>query len=130
MRFLLALLFIPCMHDVAAQRLAPGFDLHEYTELLKVGRSFVDSVIPGLDIPHSSRFRRVYRSPVMGLENMWELHTDDRGTAVISLRGTTAKAVSWLANGYAAMIPATGSMQLEKGFTFDHQLAHDPPRSC
>jgi len=114
------------MHDVAAQRLAPGFDLHEYTELLKVGRSFVDSVIPGLDIPHSSRFRRVYRSPVMGLENMWELHTDDRGTAVISLRGTTAKAVSWLANGYAAMIPATGSMQLEKGFTFDHQLAHDP----
>ena len=126
MRFLLALLFIPCMHDVAAQRLAPGFDLHEYTELLKVGRSFVDSVIPGLDIPHSSRFRRVYRSPVMGLENMWELHTDDRGTAVISLRGTTAKAVSWLANGYAAMIPATGSMQLEKGFTFDHQLAHDP----
>ncbi len=100
--------------------------MHEYTELLKVGRSFVDSVIPGLDIPHSSRFRRVYRSPVMGLENMWELHTDDRGTAVISLRGTTAKAVSWLANGYAAMIPATGSMQLEKGFTFDHQLAHDP----
>jgi heat shock protein HslJ len=126
MRTPLLLLFAFWMNTTVAQQLKPGFDLQEYTELLKVGRSFVDSMIPGLDIPHSTRYRRVYRSPVMGLENMWELHTDDQGTAVISLRGTTAKAVSWLANGYAAMIPATGSMQLEKGFTFEHHLANDP----
>ena len=126
MRILIALLLLIGLHNATAQPLTPGFDIQEYTELLKVGRSFADTVIPGLDIPHSSKYRRVYRSPVMGLENMWELHTDDRGTAVISLRGTTAKAVSWLANGYAAMIPASGSMQLEKGFTFQYHLADDP----
>lgn len=126
MRILIALLLLIGLHNATAQPLTQGFDMQEYTELLKVGRSFADTVIPGLDIPHSTKYRRVYRSPVMGLENMWELHTDDRGTAVISLRGTTAKAVSWLANGYAAMIPATGSMQLEKGFTFQYHLADDP----
>ncbi len=111
--------------SVGAQ-LQPGYSASENIEMLKVFKSFVDTPIAGMDIPASTRFHRVYRSPVMGLDNMWELHADDRSTAVISLRGTTANAISWLENGYAAMIPATGEMQLEEDFSFRYHLADDP----
>ncbi|MCW5899838.1 MAG: META domain-containing protein [Flavobacteriales bacterium] len=119
---LLALLLPFTLHA----QLQPGYDRDEAMELLRVNMSFVDSPMTGMTIAPSERFRRVYRSPVMGLKNMWELHTDDRGTAVIALRGTTAELVSWLENGYAAMIPAQGEIRLENGSIFRYHLADDP----
>lgn len=109
-----------------AQRLEPGFDIDEYTELLKVFGRFIDQPTPGMELPQSARFQRAYRSPVMGLDNQWELHTDGQGTAVISLRGTTQNAVSWLENAYAAMVPATGTLKLDSAFAFAYALADDP----
>lgn len=123
MRLLLLPLLLP--FTLHAQ-LAPGYDRDEAMEMLRVCMGFVDKPIEGMTITPSERFRRVYRSPVMGLQNMWELHGDDRGTAVISLRGTTADMVSWLENGYAAMIPAQGEIRLENGSTFRYHLADDP----
>lgn len=94
--------------------------------MLRVNMSFVDSAMEGMTVAPSKRFGRVYRSPVMGLKNMWELHADDRGTAVIVLRGTTAEMVSWLENGYAAMIPAQGEIRLDSSTVFPYHLADDP----
>jgi heat shock protein HslJ/uncharacterized membrane protein len=111
---------------VLSAQLRPGYDPAENLELLKVFKGFVDTPMKGMDVPASTRFSRVYRSPVMGLDNMWELHADKQGTAVISLRGTTANAVSWLENGYAAMAPASGEVQLDKDFRFSYHLADDP----
>lgn len=107
-------------------QLRPGYDRDEAIEMLRVNMSFVDSPMEGMTMAPSKRFRRVYRSPLMGLKNMWELHADDRGTAAIVLRGTTAEMVSWLENGYAAMIPAQGEIRLENGSRFRYHLADDP----
>jgi len=62
----------------------------------------------------------------MGLENRWEMWLrKDQSVAVISIRGTTIQSVSWLANFYAAMIPASGTMQLNASTSFQYSLAAD-----
>jgi heat shock protein HslJ len=123
-QFLFLLLAVPSLIPCAAQRLQPGFNVEEYRELLKVFNSYFGR--PG-EVGYSSRFPLVHRpaSPV-GLDNLWELHMDSAGVAVLSIRGTTRNAVSWLENAYAAMTPATGTLQLEKALRFDHALAADP----
>ncbi len=120
------LFFLLTAKTLCHAQLQPGYSAAENLEMLKVFASFVDKPFAGMDVPRSKRFSRVYRSPVMGLENMWELHTDAHGTAVISLRGTTAEMVSWLENGYAAMVAARGEITLEEGHTFKYHLADDP----
>jgi hypothetical protein len=107
-------------------QLKPGYDQGEALEMMRVCMGFVDTPMEGMTVKPSSRFRRIYRSPVMGLRNMWELLGDDRGTMVISLRGTTLDRVSWLENGYAAMIPAQGEMRLDSSTVFRYHLADDP----
>jgi heat shock protein HslJ/pimeloyl-ACP methyl ester carboxylesterase len=108
-----------------AQSLKPGFDRDEYIELLKVSAAFGDSAYVAR-FPKPERFRPTYRSPVVGLENRWDLWTDGRGTAVVSVRGTTAQATSWLANFYAAMVPAKGELQLGDNDRFAYRLADHP----
>ncbi|SDL43667.1 META domain-containing protein [Catalinimonas alkaloidigena] len=106
--------------------LQPGFDQEEYIELLRAYSRWGDSVFyHGIDA--STRYQPVYRSPVNGLENAWELYRDaTRNVAVVSIRGTTADPVSWLANFYAAMVPARGQLQLSDEQTFDYTLAEHP----
>jgi hypothetical protein len=112
-----------------AQNLKPGFDTEEYIELLKVFSRWGDSTFYE-GIPESQVYKRVYVSPVMGLENKWELYTSKvSNTAMINIRGTTTNPVSWLENFYAAMVPASGSMTLEKKLKFDYHLA-DHPRAA
>lgn len=62
----------------------------------------------------------------MGLENRWDLWMRDDRVAIISIRGTTASMVSWLANFYAATVPATGSLQLTPAEKFTYRLADNP----
>jgi Lipase (class 3) len=103
-------------------RLKPGFDKTEAIEMLKMAGAFVDSVTIGDPV----RCKRVYRSPVVGLDNVWDLWQRDDGVGVISLRGTTLNAVSWLENFYAAMVPAAGQLQLGPNETFTYKLARNP----
>lgn len=109
------------------QNLKPGFDKEEYRQLM-----FISARTGALDsgyysgIPEPSTFKKVYRSPAMGLDNVWDLWTDNNTTAVISIRGTTANAESWLANVYAAMVPAKGELNLSKNDVFKYDLATDP----
>lgn len=105
-----------------AQGLQPGFNKEEYSELLKISARNIDT--PHVNkIPAPQHFTLVYRSPVMGLDNRWDLWTNHQGTAVISIRGTTGKDISWLENFYAAMVPAKGRLQLSQNNTFDYHLA-------
>ncbi|PSR53282.1 lipase [Adhaeribacter arboris] len=109
-----------------SQVLKPGFDKEEYMELLKIYSRWGDSTFYA-GIAQSENYTRAYGSPTVGLQNRWELHTNKAHTvAVISIRGTTADPVSWLANFYAAMVPATGSIKLSDNLTFNYQLATNP----
>jgi len=102
----------------------PGFDKNEFLELLKVSSRQGDSLY-NPDLPAPQFFKKVYRSPVIGLANRWDLWLSDELTAVISIRGTTMEKASWLENFYAAMVPAKGQLILANDFIFDYHLCDD-----
>lgn len=123
LRYCLLWLALPV--TVLGQALRPGFDKAEYIELLKVSAQFGDSAYVQA-FPRPQQFRLAYRSPIIGLENRWDLWTSPQRVGVISIRGTTAESVSWLANLYAAMVPAKGELQLDGGDKFSYDLADNP----
>ncbi len=115
-------LYSPAMSQNA--RLLPGFDKEEYIEMEKLSLKHFDHI--DKDSPTPKYFKSVYRSPVMGLDNRWELWTNNKGVAAICVRGTTAQPVGWLENFYAAMVPAAGQLTLSNSFTFKYHLADHP----
>ncbi len=121
----LALVCTSCLATSQQTRLRPGFDKEEYRELLKVSSRQGDSLY-NPDLPAPQRFSRIYRSEIMGLDNRWELWIAPDSTAAISIRGTTRKQESWMENLYAAMVPASGSLQLASDFTFPYTLSTHP----
>ncbi|MCG7856726.1 lipase family protein [Flavihumibacter sediminis] len=124
---LLPLIFLLLTGSPArAQLLQPGFDKSEYLELMKISARSTNSPAYYDTFPAPLEFTQVYKSPIMGLDNYWDLWSNGKGKAVISIRGTTTNAVSWLANVYAAMVPAKGELQLEDDFRFNYSLADNP----
>ena len=117
--------FILFSTALSAQHLKPGFDKSECIALLEMGAKFGDSIYQS-KIPDPVNYEMIYRSPVVGLDNCWDLWTNHNGIAVISLRGTTKKSESWLANFYAAMVPAKGELHISDSFTFRYDLAVNP----
>ncbi|HET6227403.1 MAG TPA: lipase family protein [Bacteroidia bacterium] len=113
-----------------AQKLKPGFDKNEFIEVLKtdflIAYDTAEWKIPG-SVTHPQQFKFVYRSPLMGLQNMWDLWINKDSVAIINIRGTDIKPnpVSWLVNYYAAMVPAKGKLELEKNFFFNYNLSND-----
>lgn len=109
------------------QQLKPGFDKDEYREMMLISAktSALDSNYYN-SFPNPTNYKLRYRSLSIGLDNLWELWTDGAGKAVISIRGTTEKAESWLANFYAAMVPAKGELKLSNSDIFSYQLATNP----
>lgn len=121
--FFLISLFL--FNITAGQKLKPGFDKKEYIDLLRMNAKIGESE-RFKHIPYPDNFKFVYRSPVMGLANMWELWVTPDAVAAISIRGTTTTdKVSWLANFYAAMVPAKGKIKLSDKDTFDYTLAEN-----
>ena len=125
---LIVCLSILCSSFSFAQNLKPGFDKEEYRQLMYISaRAGALSPDYYKDLPEPKDFKMVYRSPVIGLDNLWDLWTDNTSTtAVISIRGTTAKAESWISNFYAAMVPAKGELRLGKDDVFKYELASNP----
>jgi len=124
---LLLTVFIAFSGELKSQddKLKPGFNEIEYTEMLKISACVSDT--PWVNqrfVPEV--FRLIYRSPVTGLDNRWDLWADSRNTAVISVRGTTGKNESWLENFYAAMVPASGKLVLSKDQEFEYKLSDNP----
>lgn len=110
----------------SAQPLQPGFQKREFIELLKIGaRTSADSsYYKKLPAPEYSTL--IYQSSTVGFDNLWQLWRTKNDVAIISIRGTTKTAVSFLANLYAAMVPAKGVLQLEEDFTFNYNLSDNP----
>ncbi|MEO5684016.1 MAG: lipase family protein [Chitinophagaceae bacterium] len=111
---------------VSAQVIKPGFDKEEYRQLMLISArtTAVDSYSHEFETPKA--YQMIYRSAVIGLDNLWDLWTAPNNTAVISIRGTTPKAESWLNNFYAAMVPAKGQIQVNDKEVFNYQLAANP----
>lgn len=108
-----------------AQRIEPGFNKEEYKQMMYISaRMGGEEYANEFPVPQS--FVHSYRSESIGLDNMWDLWTDNSNRqAVISIRGTTLNAESWLENFYAAMVPAKGSLKLDSASTFSYTLAQD-----
>jgi len=125
MRFLLTVYFILSFASAQSQ-LQSVFDPKEYAELLSL--AFYSSSIPdsATRVKTADPYKMEYRSPEVGLLNRWTFYLRNDNVAVIDLRGTINQASSWLANFYAAMIPATGSLQLNDSTRFDYKFAEDP----
>lgn len=108
------------------QHLKAGFDKSEFFELLKIGaRTTADSSYYN-DFEAPQNFIMDYQSSNVGLDNLWQLWLRKDSVAVISVRGTTTTSVSFLANFYAAMVPAKGELELEKTFVFKYNLSENP----
>ncbi|MEO7524306.1 MAG: META domain-containing protein [Ferruginibacter sp.] len=124
--FRLFFFFILPFSTVSAQSLKPGFEKQEFIELLKIGaRTSTDSSYYN-KLPAPQQSKLIYQSQNVGFDNLWQLWTTKDNVPVISIRGTTKTAVSFMANLYAAMVPAKGELELEKDFTFDYNLSNNP----
>lgn len=107
-----------------SQTLQPGFDKEEYKQLMLISARTVADSTYSSQFPEPEKFKMVYQSEIVGLDNLWDLWIDETSNnAVISLRGTTANATSWMANFYAAMVPAKGTLKLSESESFDYHLA-------
>ena len=118
---------LTCIYcNAFTQVLQPGFSGTEYTDMLAINFQRFDSAINNAKIPVSSNYTVAYRSPETGLKNCWNMwYRNDNKIGIISLRGTIGELASWLENYYAAMIPATGSLQINDSTIFNYQLAAD-----
>lgn len=130
-KILCSLLFGLVLYPMGAQVLRPGFDRQEYIELLKIAQRQHTDVGHWRDtssgIPAPAGHEMKYRSRPIGLSNMWDLWISTKDpVAVISIRGTTSDPASWLANFYAAMVPARGQLKISKTFVFDYALSSHP----
>jgi len=112
-----------------SQVLKPGFDKEEYYQLMLISTRTSSNAEYYNKFPQPKGFQKVYESQSIGLDNLWDLWTNSEGRSVISIRGTTPNRASWLANFYAAMVPAKGQLELAKGEIFNYELATNP-RAC
>lgn len=110
----------------SAQQLKPGFDKAEYRELMYVSARSSVNADYYKNFPQPQRFKMLYQSAPMGLDNLWDLWKDENNVGLISIRGTTKNGISWLENFYAAMVPATGELKISNDYTFKYQLATNP----
>lgn len=114
------LTFIVLTFTISAQHLKPGFDKAEYINLMKVSAQFGDSGY-GRTMAPPADYR--FFIPLTGCRTrklLGPFFMNNNGVAVISIRGTTADKISWLANFYAAMVPAKGSLTLSTGKQLRH----------
>lgn len=113
--------------SIQAQVLKPGFDVEEYKEMVRITARQIDTPWTNLRVPDPLEYKFVYRSEIVGLDNMWDLWVHKtKKVAVLSLRGTTANPESWLENFYAAMVPAKGTLQLSGKEQFSYNLSPNP----
>lgn len=93
-------------------QLEPGFKKEEARDMIAICNSFTfldlynsdEEILP----PH---YTKRYTSGVFGMDNKYQIYQNG-DVAVINLRGSTDKKISWLENIYSAMIPAKGIIEI------------------
>ncbi|MFC0874977.1 lipase family protein [Saccharicrinis sp. FJH2] len=130
MKKTILLTFLVLTQTIVGQILKPGFDKEEYIETLKINhRTHFDlekwDSIAIITEPEKYSFE--YRSPRVAFDNLWDLWINkEKPVALISIRGSILTEASFLANLYAAMVPAQGEIQLDTNFLFRYKLADNP----
>lgn len=109
-----------------SQSLKPGFVYEEYISMLQILAYQVDTPWTDMTIEYPQGYRFDYRSPEVGLMNKWDLWISEDSIVVVSIRGTVGNFTSWLENFYAAMIPASGKLQLGENEYFEYNFSTDP----
>lgn len=128
--YFLPIVFVSFTYATVAQVLKPGFDKQECIQSFNA----VDLVHTDLEkwVEKSEEvfplgFKFEYRSETVAFDNLWDLWLDtSRNVAMISIRGSIATEASFLANLFAAMVPATGSVRIDENYEFNYKLADNP----
>ena len=117
-------LLLCCIHLSAQQKLKPLFDGKEFIDVLHLewahqdsGSKYVPNYLP-------SNYSRVYRSPVVGLNNKFDFWLRNDSVGVICIRYTVGGS-SWLENLYSGMIKATGTIHLNDSTNFNYKFSDD-----
>ena len=118
------LLYILLAQHIGAQTLQPGFQKQEFIELLKLSMYQMDTPWVGMETDLPKGFELAYRSPMMGLENRFDVWVNsNKKVAAINVRGSNGTRPSWVENFYSAMVPAEGEVTLNDSTTIPYQLA-------
>lgn len=117
-------------NSIFSQHLKGGFDKSEYSELLKINHMShieLNKWATVTSIPQPTEYTFVYRSPRVAFDNIWDLwiHKKEK-VAVIAVQGSIQTSASFLANLYAAMIPASGELELDNKTKWNYKLSNDP----
>ena len=113
------------LSGISQSKLSPGFDANEYMEALRVSSQHLDSLYPTYALPVVGNYQRVYRSPVVGLQNRFDIWVKDNSIGIISIRATIAESESWLENFYMGMIANEGYIVLNSKEVFKYKVAAD-----
>jgi len=70
-----------------------------------------------------SNYKKTFTSGVFGMDNKYQVYQTS-SKAVINLRGSTTKKISWMENIYSSMIPAEGHIVLQED-TFFYKFSKD-----
>jgi len=121
---LMVFTWIPFVHGQQAP-IKPGFDAAEYADILWLAfYGMTDSLKDQRNTTlNRGNYERLLRTPEVGLANEAEIYLRSDSVIIVSLRGTVKKTESWLANFYAGMVPAQGSIQLTDDYHFIYKLA-------
>ncbi len=122
---LFSLLILFSLGLISQSKLKPGFDAIEYMDLLRVSSQHLDSLHPNYVLPLSGNYQKVYRSPVVGLQNRFDIYLKDNSIGIISIRGTVAQSESWIENFYMGMISGQGSIIINSKQIFTYKIASD-----
>ncbi|MDR0228684.1 MAG: lipase family protein [Flavobacteriaceae bacterium] len=107
------------------QSLHPTVDKKEIHNSLVLAMD-IQKAFPKDSLLKHSDYINIYRSKEIGLTNQWGLYKNEKTNVhEIVVRGTVNKGSSWLANYYAAMIPANGEIQLSNTQKVQYHLADD-----
>ncbi len=68
-------------------------------------------------------YKKRFTSGIFGMDNKYQIYQTTT-KAVINLRGSTTKKISWMENIYSSMIPAKGKIKLEDE-TFFYEFSDD-----
>ena len=123
MKFSIILTYL-CIACGAHSQLASGLDENEVKDMILLCNSYTYLDLYGDDseiIPDG--YRRVYTSPVLGMDNKFQVYRKG-AIAVFNFRGSTDKKISWMENLHSSMIPVEGEIKTEAGI-FNYKFGAD-----
>ena len=107
-------------------KLIQGFDADEYRKCLQITAQQTDTNYAEIPTSPPGDCTLLYHSEDMGLDNQWNLWTDEDSVLYVSIRGSVGRAGSWMQNFYSAMVAAEGEMKLPNDQVFKYVLAKNP----